>query len=266
MALSEARLSLAGTSPRIQRYKICFVDAQQLFKAGKLTGAISALNTQLRDNPTDQRSRTFLFELLCFAGEYDRAEKQLTILEQEGSKESMLGTLLYKAAINAEKTRQEMFEKKTFPKPLLDGAGMTVSGKLNGKEFTMLSDADSRIGEKLEVFAAGDYLWLSFHDIASIRIDPPKRLRDLLWIPAVVTTGPTFRSRELGEIMIPAMAPLSWQHPDEEVRLGRVSEWCEDEAGEVAPYGLKCILVDGEELPIVEIRELEIYPRKAILH
>lgn len=204
--------------------------------------------------------------MLCFAGKYDRAEKQLTILEQEGSKESMLGTLLYKAAINAEKTRQEMFEKKIFPKPLLDGAGMAVSGKLNGKEFTMLSDTDSRIGEKLEVFAAGDYLWLSYHDIASIRIDPPKRLRDLLWIPAKVTTGPAFRSRELGEIMIPAMAPLSWQHPDEEVRLGRVSEWCEDEAGEVAPYGLKCILVDGEEVPIVEIRELEIYPRKATLN
>lgn len=240
------------------------MDAQQLFKAGKLTEAISALTAQLQDNPTDQRSRTFLFELLCFAGEYNRAEEQLTILEQGSSKESMLGALLYKAAISAEKTRQEMFEKKSFPPPLLDGAGTTVSGKLNGKEFTMLSDVDSRIGEKLEVFAGGDYLWISFHDIASVRMDPPKRLRDLLWIPAKVTTGPTFRSHELGEIMIPAMAPLSWQHPDEEVQLGRVSEWCEDETGEVAPYGLKCILIDGEEVPIVEIRELEIYPRKAV--
>ncbi len=240
-----------------------FVDAQQLFKAGKLTQAISALNTQLRNDPSDQRNRTFLFELLCFAGDYHRAEKQLSILQQEGNKESMLGTLLYKAAIHAEKTRQEMFEKKTFPTPLLDGAGITVSGRLNGREFTMLSDTDPRIGEKLEVFAAGDYLWLSYHDIASVRVDPPKRLRDLLWIPAQVTTGPTFRSRELGEIMIPSMAPLSWQHPDEEVRLGRVSEWCEDETGQIAPYGLKCILVDGEEVPIVEVRELEIYPRKA---
>ncbi|MBV9033512.1 MAG: tetratricopeptide repeat protein [Acidobacteriaceae bacterium] len=240
------------------------MDAQQLFKAGKLAEAIAALTAQLRDNPADQRGRTFLFELLCFAGEYDRAEEQLTILEQGGSKASMLGALLYKAAINAEKTRQEMFEKKSFPPLLLDGAGMTIGGKLNGKEFTMLTDADSRIGEKLEVFAGGDYLWISFHDIASVRVNPPKRLRDLLWIPAKVTTGPTFHSRELGEIMIPAMAPLSWQHPDEEVQLGRVSEWCEDETGAVAPYGLKCILVDGEEVPVVEIRELEIYPQKAV--
>ena len=242
------------------------MDAHQLFKAGKLTEAISALNAQLRDHPTDQRSRTFLFELLCFAGEYDRAEKQLTILEQEGSRESMLGTLLYKATINAEKTRQEMFGRKTFPKPLLDGSGAALSGKLNGKEFTVLSDTDPRIGERLELFVAGDYLWMSFHDIASLRVAPPKRLRDLLWIRAEVTTGPALGSRELGEIMIPSMAPLSWKHPDEEVRLGRVSVWSEDETGEVAPYGLKCILVDGEEVPIVEVRELEIYPRKAVFH
>ena len=85
------------------------MDAQQLFKAGKLSEAISALNSQLRDNPTDQRNRTFLFELLCFSGDYERAEKQLTILEQEGNKDSVLGTLLYRAALNAEKTREEMF-------------------------------------------------------------------------------------------------------------------------------------------------------------
>jgi type VI secretion system protein ImpE len=238
------------------------VDAEQLFKAGKLREAISALNAQLRSNPADQRNRTFLFELLCFAGEYDRAEQQLAILGQEGREESMSGTLLYKAAIKAEKTRQEMFERRAFPQPLLDEAGTTVSGKLNGKEFAMLSDADPRIGEKLEVFAAGYYIWLSFHDITSVRVTRPKRLRDLLWIPAEVVMVAAFRSRDLDEIMIPAMAPLSWQHPDEEVRLGRISEWCEDEAGEVAPYGLKCILVDGEEMPIVEIRELEIYSRK----
>jgi type VI secretion system protein ImpE len=97
-----------------------------------------------------------------------------------------------------------------------------------------------------------------------VRAAPPKRLRDLLWIPAEITTGPALGSRELGEVMIPSMAPLSWKHPDEEVRLGRVSVWCEDETGEVAPYGLKCILVDGEEVPIVEIRELEIYSPKAV--
>jgi type VI secretion system protein ImpE len=236
------------------------MDAQQLFKAGKLSEAISALNTQLRDNPADLRSRTFLFELLCFNGEYDRAEKQLNILEEEGSKDSFLGTLLYKSALHAERLREEMFEKKNYPKQLLNGGSTNVSGKLNGKEFQTLSDADPRIGDKLELFAGGDYLWISFHDIATMRLQPPQRLRDLIWAPAKLLTGPTFRSRDLGEILLPAVAPLSWQHPDEDVRLGRVTEWCEDEAGQVAPFGSKNLLVDGEEFPLLEVRELEIYP------
>lgn len=231
------------------------MNAQQLFKAGKLSEAIPALNESLRDDPADNRSRTFLFELLCFAGEYDRAEKQLDLLEG-ASKDAMLGALLYRGALNAERTRREMFEKKAFPPA---SQRNPVRGRLNGKEFATISDADERIGDKLEVFAAGDYLWISFADIASIEIEPPKRLRDLLWIPAKLKTGPSFRSRELGEILLPAVSPLSSQHPDDEVRLGRITEWCEDESGEVAPFGQKTLLVDGEEVPVLEIRTLEIY-------
>lgn len=235
------------------------MDAQTLLKAGKLTAAVSALTAYLRDNPADLKNRTFLFELLCFTGDFDRAEKQLNIVQLEGNKESMLGSLLYTSALRAEKIRQEMFETKTFPQPTGKPAG-PVRGKLNGKEFNSLEDADSRIGAKLEVFAAGDYLWISYHDIAAIKMEEPKKLRDLFWAPARLTTGPTFRSRELGEILLPAIAPLSWQHESDDVRLGRTTEFCEDEAGDTAPYGSKTLLVDGEEIALLDIRELEIYP------
>jgi type VI secretion system protein ImpE len=39
------------------------MSAQELFKAGKLSEAIEALGVEVRDNPTDARRRTFLFEL-----------------------------------------------------------------------------------------------------------------------------------------------------------------------------------------------------------
>jgi type VI secretion system protein ImpE len=81
------------------------MDAQRLFKGGKLTEAIPALNAQLRDKPSDVRSRTFLFDLLCFAGAFERAEKQLTITQDESLKDSVLGTLLYRAALDAERTQ-----------------------------------------------------------------------------------------------------------------------------------------------------------------
>jgi type VI secretion system protein ImpE len=237
------------------------MDAQQLYRAGKLTEAISALSATLRDNPSDLKSRTFLFELLCFAGEFDRAEKQLDLLEQSGKKDSIIGTLLYRGALNAARTRQEMFEKKSYPA----AAAQTgqVRGKLNGREFTSIADADTRLGSRLEVFAAGDYMWISFGDIAGIEIEPPKRLRDLLWAPAKLQTGPTFRSRDLGEVLLPAMAPLSWQHPDDIVRLGRTTEWCEEESGEISAFGQKMLLVDGEEFPFLELRHLEIYAGNA---
>ncbi len=238
------------------------MDAQQLFKAGKLTEAISALNAQLRDNPADLKGRTFLFELLCFAGEYDRADKQLGIIEQEGKQESMHGHSDVQSRPRMPNERgRKCLRAKTYPKKVVNGAtSAPIKGKLNGKEFQSLSDADPRIGEKLEVFAGRDYLWISYNDIASIKIEPPKRLRDLLWSPARLLTGPAFRSRDLGDILLPAISPLSWQNPDDEVRLGRVSEWFEDEAGEISPFGQKNLLIDGEEIPFLEVRELEIYP------
>src|ERR1700760_2603032 len=88
--------------------------ARELYQAGKLDEAVQALNAELRNAPDDVKRRTFLFELLCFAGNYDRAEKQLDILSQ-GGPDSMTGAMLYRAALHAERTRHEMFEKKTLP-------------------------------------------------------------------------------------------------------------------------------------------------------
>jgi type VI secretion system protein ImpE len=232
------------------------MDAQQLFRAGKLQDAIDALSDGLRDRPTDNKSRTFLFELLCFAGDYGRAEKHLELLQQQ-SGEAAMGALLYRGALNAERTRQEMFEKKAFPQSE-PAPSDSLQGTLNGKPFHSLADADPRIGARLEVFAAGDYLWIAWRDVAVLEIDPPKRLRDLLWTPVRLRTGPNFKNKDLGEVLMPAIAPQSWQHDDDAVRLGRASEWCADEAGQEAPFGQKMLLVDGEEFPVLELRKLEI--------
>src|ERR1022692_3327885 len=163
--------------------------ARELYQAGKLDEAVQALDAELRNNPEDIKRRTFLFELLCFAGNFDRAEKQLDILSQ-GSPDAMTGAMLYRAALHAERTRREMFEKKDFP---LTGPSLhEPGGILNGKPFDSLTDSDPRIGPRLEVYAAGQYMWIPFEHIASLEMQPPKRLRDLLWAPVVLRTGPTF--------------------------------------------------------------------------
>jgi len=229
------------------------MNARQLFQAGRLDEAIDALGAEVRDNPTDAQRRAFLFELLCFAGQYDRAEKQLTVLGSGGQNAEM-GALLYHAALHAERLRQDMFDKGTFPIT----SAKVVAGTINGQAFTTISDADPRIGPRLEIFAAGQYMWLPFEHVETVRAEAPKKLRDLLWAPAVVRPAKTFQGLELGEALLPAIAPLTWRHPDAAVRLGRVTEWRELPDGDQAPTGQKMLLVDDEEFPILELRELEI--------
>jgi type VI secretion system protein ImpE len=138
------------------------------------------------------------------------------------------------------------------------------SGTFNGKAFGSFSDADPRIGARLELFAAGNYLWLPLEHVASVKIEPPKRLRDLLWTPAAVRTTPAFKGAELGEVLLPVLAPFSWQHSDDAVRLGRETVWEQREGYDAeVPFGQKMWLVDDEEIPFLELRSLEFTPAPA---
>jgi type VI secretion system protein ImpE len=229
------------------------MNAAELYQAGRLDEAITALGEAVRSDPTDARRRTFLFELLCFAGELDRAEKQLDVLARSG-KDAEMGAVLYRAALHAERSRRTVFGPNGLP-PSTERP-RTVQGTLNGQPFQTLEDADSRIGARLEVFAAGQYTWLPLEHVASVSVQPPKRLRDLLWIPAVVKTGAKFEGLELGEVMLPVLTPMAYEHPAASVRLGRVTEWIALEDGTEAPVGQKLLRVDDEEFPILEVREL----------
>jgi type VI secretion system protein ImpE len=231
------------------------MNAKELYQAARLTDAIKALSAELREDPTDVRRRTFLFELLCFAGEYDRADKQLEVLAEAGPS-SEIGVLLYRSALYAERQRQDLFARGEFPEQK-DDSEPGRGGTANGNPFAFISDADPRTGAKLEIYAAGNYLLLPLEHVASIEIPAPQRLRDLLWTPAAVRTTPSFKGTELGEVFIPVLAPFSWRHPDEAVRLGRMTVWEKPEGSEYqVPFGQKMWLVDEDEIPLLEMRSL----------
>lgn len=229
--------------------------AKELYKAGKLKEAIAALNAEVRDNPGDVQRRTFLFELLAFAGDYDRAEKQVNIL-CDASPEAKMGSVLYLASLHAEKLRKDLFTKKEFPADS-DPADAEQTGTLNGSPFTVISDGDPRIGPRLEAYAGGSYIWIPFKHIDSIECEPPKRIRDLLWIPAIVKTGPAFKMMELGEVMLPALTWDASMDSDDQVRLGRLTNWIDAEQGGSKPIGQKMLLIDDQDVPFLEIRKLE---------
>ena len=237
------------------------MNAKELYQAGRLADAIAALIGEVRQDPGDTQRRAFLFELLAFAGDYERAERQLQALPQ-GDSSMDLWVLVGRAALAVERKRQEMFARGEYP-PVSAEEPPAISGVVNGRPFQSLEDADARLGVKLELIAAGRYMWIPLEHVAALRIEPPRRLRDLLWLPAQIRTGPAFRDLELGEVLLPALYPLSWRHAEEAVRLGRATVWEEQEDGTVTPFGQRILLVDGEELPILELRNLEIQPAAA---
>src|ERR1039458_5654880 len=141
--------------------------AKDLFQAGRLDEAVRALGVELRDDPADTQRRTFLFELLCFAGDFQRAEKQLDVLGEVDPTAAM-AVLLYRGVLRAENARQAFFNEKQFlgrdapPEP-------GTTGACDGKAFTTFVDADPRIGARLEVLAGGGCLLTSVHDLRSLQ-------------------------------------------------------------------------------------------------
>ena len=93
--------------------------------------------------------------------------------------------------------------------------------------------------------------------LANLRIEPPAKLRDLFWARGELKASDALGGYG-GDALFPVMTPLAWQHPDEAVRLGRVTEWVELESGGEIPVGQKMLLVDGEDFPLLEVRELVI--------
>jgi type VI secretion system protein ImpE len=224
--------------------------AHELFQDGRLEAAIETLGVELRSHPTDVQRRSFLFELLSFAGQYDRAEKQLDALARDGAL-AEAGAATYRAALVAERVREHMFSTGDYPH---DAAPPVLGGMCNDVPFTSIEDADPRIGARLEVCAGGRYLWIPFAHIASVTIEAPARLRDLRWIPARVQTSEEIRHLDLGEVLLPALSPAVWRNADAELRLGRATDWEELPDGDFAPVGQKVWRIDGRDVPLLDIR------------
>ena len=230
----------------------------ELYRAGELQEAIKVLGDELRSHPLDTKRRAFLFELLCFAGNFDRAEKQLDVLAG-ASTQAEAGALMYRSALHAERTRQELFAKKEYPAAKDNGS--SLAGSWNEGDFTELRDADPRIGPNLEVFIAGSYTWIPMKYMEHLEIEKPESLRDLLWARARVQTSKAFRLQDLGEVLLPVLSPFTFKHADQAVQLGRASVW-ESEGDEAeVPYGQKLMWIDGEEIPLLELRSVAWKPR-----
>ena len=79
--------------------------ARDSYKEGRLSVAIEQQTQEVKAKPADVSARIFLFELLCFAGNLDRAEKQLDVVGHQ-SAEMEIGAEIYRQVLAAERTRR----------------------------------------------------------------------------------------------------------------------------------------------------------------
>lgn len=264
--------------------------AKELFDAGDLRGAIEEVTREVKAQPTEMRLRTFLFELLCFAGDFDRAERQLDVIAQQSAR-AEIGVQVYRNNIKAERDRVHVFadsrephfliEPPPYVDMLIEGVKRlcggefaaaresfdraeeerpALAGSFNGQMFGDFRDSDDRIGGVLELFVQDQYTWLAFEQIRRLEIPAPKQLRDLMWAPARVHAN----DGTIGEVYIPALYVGSNLHEDDRVKLGRMSDWKNIGNGIFLGYGLRVFLRDSEDTAIFEARSLEFDPHSAM--
>src|SRR5262245_21953276 len=95
------------------------MNAREYYGAGKLKEAIEAQLQDVKAAPLDSGRRTFLFELLAFAGEFDRADKQLQVIGQEGTDQGWAASV-YQNLLVAEDMRRKAFAGAARPEVFLD--------------------------------------------------------------------------------------------------------------------------------------------------
>jgi len=258
------------------------MNANDFYKAGKLNAAIEDQLLAVKSNPTDLGKRMFLFELCSFAGDWERAKRQIDAMQSPDP--AMIRTIVnYKACLDGEEHRRKVFQEGVMPNFLVEPpawvyhrleaiklmkAGQAAQAKevlekcdseapppslsWNNQPATHIRDCDDIYGPIIEVFANGGYFWLPLEQVDGITANPPKAPRDLIWFPAKVSVkgGPA------GDGFLPVLYPESYASDQDPIRLGRHTDWISTEGSPVRGIGLRLFLIGDDALPTPELRSL----------
>ena len=257
--------------------------AKELVQAGKVKEALPALQAEVRAKPNDSKLRVFLFQLLAVMGDWDRAVNQLKVVTDQDD-EALLMAQVCGPALAAENLRAEIFAGKRTPlilgkpeewvsllvqanKYFADGdfdaaaelrdkafeAAPAVAGTLNGQPFEWIADADQRFGPLLEAILDGKYYWIPFSHIRELTIDKPSDLRDLVWLPSIITL--TAGAQKIA--LLPVRYPGTEKTDDGAALLARKTDWL-DKGGISIGIGQRILATDAAEVPLLEVRKLQL--------
>src|SRR5207245_7805029 len=128
-----------------------------------------------------------------------------------------------------------------------------VSGTCDGQPFDGLRDLDDLIAPFFEVLTGtGKYYWIPLQRVESVEFQAPARPRDLLWRSGhlILRDGPE------SEVFFPVLYAGSAAHHDDQVRLGRTTEWRGEAGIPIRGFGQRMFLVGDQDRTILELRSL----------
>ena len=250
-----------------------------------LSEELARVQREVRAKASDENLRTYLFQLLALQGNWRRALEQLQVCAQLSAKALPMAQM-YREAIRCELLRGDVFAGKRAPQILgeppewigplvqalerlaagdleaaatlrqraLDDAP-TSSGSINGSQpFEWIADGDSRLGPVCECIINGQYYWVPFMRIRTLRIEPPADLRDLIWAAAQLTLANGGSQIAL----IPARYPGSESVDNDAVKLSRRTEWVNMGSDTYFGLGQKMLVTDAAEFSLLDIRSVEV--------
>jgi type VI secretion system protein ImpE len=254
-----------------------------MFQAGKLSEAIQAALEAVKKHPTDTDRRGQLIELLCFAGDLERADKQLETIGQQDP-QAQMGVSMLRQLVRAETARQQFYQEGRVPGFLGEPTEVLklhlqasiairegnhaeaaeklaaaeehrvhVRGKMGDQTFDDLRDLDDTCASFFEVLTStGKYFWVPIERVQLLEFRAPERPKDLLWrrCNMKVQDGPE------GEVFIPALYPGTHRHSDDRLRLGRGTEWIDDGNAPIRGVGQRVFLVGNADIPIMQLTEI----------
>jgi type VI secretion system protein ImpE len=260
-----------------------------LFRAGRLADAVTAANAAVRKAPAELAPRVLLAELLLFAGNAERAD---VVLDAGSAVDPQAAIVIaeFRQLLRADLARRQQRKEGRVPEFLGEptaalasilnayvslragdpGEATTlaakaetlrprVSGAVDGVTFDDFRDADDLHSGYFEVLTTtGKYFWIPTERIESIQFDAPKRARDLYWrrVTMSVRDGPD------GVVYLPVIYGEDGPGGSDDLRLGRATDWIEDQGGPVRGVGQRVFLAGENLVSIMDVTEIVFDPPK----
>ena len=266
------------------------MDAKALIMDGQIDAARTMLVDQVKKTPADDKARSLLFQVMLLCGEWDKASRQLEIAAVRPASPDM-NRPVFQNLIQAEKERTAVARLEQRPaffpetpeygadflqmrerlaqddidaaSELLDrisGRQTDVHGTIGGQSFVGFKDTDTALAYFIEAIEYERYLWVPITSIRELVISPPRNLIDLIWTRGRITT---WEGLTMG-CFLPVRYPGSAESDDEQIRLGRLTDWKSLGGGFAKALGQHVYEVGDEDKSIFELGEVIFEPPEAL--